>query len=81
MYIGRPPQKFLDGAKAVIEGIEAALSIAKPGNTCEDIAEGFLHGCQEVRHRERRPGRLLRWDELPAGLGRAHHEFAGWGSY
>jgi len=37
IYIGKPPQKFLDTEKAVIEGIGAALEAARPGNTCEDV--------------------------------------------
>ena len=52
VYIGQPPQKFLDAEKAVIEGIEAGLEAAKPGNTCEDIATAFFsvmnrHGIQK----------------------------------
>ncbi|WP_119459426.1 ectoine hydrolase DoeA [Rhodospirillaceae bacterium SYSU D60014] len=37
IYLGKPPQKFLDTEKAVLEGIEAALEAAKPGNACEDV--------------------------------------------
>jgi ectoine hydrolase len=37
IYLGRPPQKFLDVEKAMIEGIAAALDAAKPGNTCEEV--------------------------------------------
>ena len=37
IYLGKPPQKFLDTEKAVIEGIGAALEAARPGNTCEDV--------------------------------------------
>jgi ectoine hydrolase len=37
IYLGRPPQKFLDVEKAVIEGIAAALEAARPGNLCEDV--------------------------------------------
>lgn len=42
VYIGQPPRKFLDAEKAVVEGIEAGLEAAKPGNTCEDIAKAFF---------------------------------------
>ena len=31
------PQKYLDVEKAVLEGIEAGLEAAKPGNFAEDI--------------------------------------------
>ena len=37
IYLGRPPQKFLDVEQAVIEGIAAALEAARPGRTCEDV--------------------------------------------
>jgi ectoine hydrolase len=37
IYLGRPPQKFLDVEKAVIEGIAAALEAACPGHRCEDV--------------------------------------------
>jgi ectoine hydrolase len=37
IYLGRPPQKFLDVEKAMVEGIEAALEAARPGNTCEQV--------------------------------------------
>ena len=37
IYLGKPPQKFLDAEKAVIEGIAAALETARPGATCEEV--------------------------------------------
>jgi ectoine hydrolase len=37
IYLGKPPQKFLDAEKAVIEGIAAALEAAKPGATCHEV--------------------------------------------
>jgi ectoine hydrolase len=37
IFLGRPPQKFRDAEQAVIEGIDAALAAAKPGNLCEDV--------------------------------------------
>ena len=37
IYLGTPPQKFLDTEKAVLEGIDAALDAARPGNTCEGV--------------------------------------------
>ncbi|HSR71686.1 MAG TPA: M24 family metallopeptidase, partial [Kiloniellales bacterium] len=42
IYLGNPPQKFLDGEQAVLEGIEAGLEQARPGNRCEDIANAFF---------------------------------------
>jgi ectoine hydrolase len=37
IYLGQPPQKFLDAEQAVIEGIAAALEAARPGALCEDV--------------------------------------------
>jgi ectoine hydrolase len=37
IYLGSPPQKFLDTEKAVLEGIDAALDAARPGKTCESV--------------------------------------------
>jgi ectoine hydrolase len=42
VYLGTPPQAFLDAEKALLEGLAAGLEVAKPGNTCEDIAAAFL---------------------------------------
>jgi ectoine hydrolase len=37
VYLGKPPQMFLDTEGAVVEGIAAALEAARPGATCEDV--------------------------------------------
>ncbi|MTI05834.1 ectoine hydrolase DoeA [Roseibium denhamense] len=42
LYLGTPPQKFLDAEQAVLEGLEAGLEVAKAGNLCEDIAHAFF---------------------------------------
>jgi len=42
IYLGKPPQHFVDAEQAVLEGIEAGLQAAKPGNTCGDIARAFF---------------------------------------
>jgi len=42
VFLGTVPQKYLDAEKAVLDGIEAGLEAAKPGNTCEDIALTFF---------------------------------------
>ena len=42
VYLGKPSQTFLDAEKAVLEGMEAGLEAAKPGNRCEDIAHAFF---------------------------------------
>lgn len=41
LFLGKPPQKYLDAEKAVLEAVEAGLEKAKPGNRCEDIANAF----------------------------------------
>ena len=45
LFLGDPPQEFLDANVALNEGVAAGLEAAKPGNTCGDIAralEGVL---------------------------------------
>ncbi len=42
VYLGKPPRKFLDAEKAVLEATEAGLAKAKPGQTCEDVAIAFF---------------------------------------
>ncbi|HDY94686.1 MAG: ectoine hydrolase DoeA [Sulfitobacter litoralis] len=41
LFLGKPPQKYLDAENAVLEAIDAGLEQAKPGNRCEDIARAF----------------------------------------
>ncbi|MDO5529511.1 MAG: ectoine hydrolase DoeA [Paracoccus sp. (in: a-proteobacteria)] len=42
IYLGQPAQRFLDTEKAILEGMEAGLEAARPGNCCEDIATAFF---------------------------------------
>ncbi len=42
IFLGRPPQKFLDADQAFQEGMEAGLEVARAGNRCEDIANAFF---------------------------------------
>ncbi len=42
VFLGKPTQAFLDAEKATLEGMEAGLEAAKPGKTCEDIANAFF---------------------------------------
>ncbi len=42
VFLGAPSQTFLDAEKAVLEGMEAGLAAARPGNACEDIANAFF---------------------------------------
>ena len=41
VFLGKPPQKYLDAERAVADATQAALEQAKPGNLCEDIANAF----------------------------------------
>ncbi|MBV9245513.1 MAG: ectoine hydrolase DoeA [Methylobacteriaceae bacterium] len=42
VFLGKPTPAFLDVEKAVLEGMEAGLAAARPGNACEDIANAFF---------------------------------------
>lgn len=42
IFLGKPTDRFLDAEKALLEGIEAGLEAAKPGNTCGDMANAFF---------------------------------------
>jgi ectoine hydrolase len=42
VFLGKPPQAFLDAEKATLEGMDAGLEAARPGNSCEDIANAFF---------------------------------------
>ncbi|CAM2170924.1 Ectoine hydrolase [Burkholderia latens] len=42
VYLGKPPAHFIEGERAVVDGIDAGLAAAKPGNVCEDIANAFF---------------------------------------
>ena len=42
LFLGKPTETFLNAEKAVLEGMEAGLEQAKPGNRCEDIAKAFF---------------------------------------
>ncbi|WP_046868931.1 ectoine hydrolase DoeA [Microvirga massiliensis] len=42
VFLGKPTREFLDAEKAVLEGMEEGLAAARPGNTCEDIANAFF---------------------------------------
>ena len=74
VFLGRPTQAFLDAEKATLEGMEAGLAAAKPGNTCEDIANAFFAVLK--RHGIVKDNRTGYSDRplLSAGLGRAHDE-------
>lgn len=57
VYLGKPPQHFLDGEKAVVEGIAAGLDAARPGNTTGDIARAFFGALEKFGiHKDSRCG-------------------------
>jgi len=47
VYLGKPPQKFLDAEKAVAEATEAGLAACRPGTTCGKVAEVFFGTLQK----------------------------------
>ena len=74
VFLGKPTQTFLDAEAAVLEGMEAGLEAAKPGNARRGHRPRLLrrprptHGIEK----ESRTGYSDR-PQLPARLGRAHH--------
>jgi ectoine hydrolase len=42
VYLGKPPARYRDAERAVLEGLEAGLEQARAGNLCEDIANAFF---------------------------------------
>ncbi len=42
VFLGQPTKDFLEAEKAVQEGMEAGLEVARAGNLCEDIAKAFF---------------------------------------
>ena len=42
VYLGKPPQKFLDAEKAVLEATQAGLEMCRPGTTCGEVADAFF---------------------------------------
>src|SRR6185312_3886141 len=42
LYLGTPPAAILKAQDAVFEGLEAGLNMARPGNTCGQVADAFF---------------------------------------
>ena len=42
IYLGKPPPKYLEVEKALVEGIEAGLAVARPGALCEEFAQALF---------------------------------------
>jgi ectoine hydrolase len=56
VYLGTPPVSFLLVEAAVLEGIEAALDAARPGNSCEDVEAAWRRTI--ARHGLEKPSRV-----------------------
>lgn len=57
VFLGRPREAVLDVAKAQLEGIEAGLEAARPGNRTADISDAFMAVMAKYGiHREGRMG-------------------------
>ena len=55
--LGKPPQKYLDAEKAVLDAMHAGLENARPGKTCEDVAIAFFDTLEKHGfHKENRTG-------------------------
>ncbi|GGA61475.1 M24 family metallopeptidase [Pelagibacterium lentulum] len=53
IYLGEPPKEMLKAQEAVLEGLEAGMAVAVPGNTCGEIADAFFgtlkkHGVEKA---------------------------------
>ena len=48
VYLGKPPQKFLDAESAVLEATQAGLDKCKPDTTCGEVAEAFFGTLQRL---------------------------------
>ena len=77
IYLGKPPQTISDVAKAVVEGVDAGLAMAKPGNTRRAGRGGLAGGAAPQWSQEGKPRRLFDRPFLSARLGRAHRELCG----
>lgn len=42
VFLGKPPQEMLDAEKALVEGLEAGLEAARPGNLAGDVARALF---------------------------------------
>jgi ectoine hydrolase len=42
MYLGEPPEGMLRAQEAVLEGLDAGLAAAQPGNSCGAVADAFF---------------------------------------
>ena len=72
VYLGKPPQKFLDAEKAVSEATEAGLGQCRPGDHLRRGGGCLLRHAAEERLHQGFARRLFHRPLLSARLGRAH---------
>lgn len=48
IYLGQPPQFFLDAEAALIEGLEEGLEAARPGNRACDVADALARPLERI---------------------------------
>ncbi len=46
VFLGKPPQEIVDTAKVAVEGLNAVISMVRPGMTCEEV-DGIWHSATE----------------------------------
>lgn len=57
IFLGKPPQKMLDAEKALVEGLEAGLEAARPGNRAGDVARALFGALERAGiHKDSRCG-------------------------
>ena len=58
MHFGKPPAAYRDHAKAIVEGVDAGLELARPGNTCEQVEAAWQAVLRQEWAQEGEPRRL-----------------------
>lgn len=48
VFLGDPPQEMLNGAKALVEGLEAGLDAARAGNRAADVAKALFAALEKA---------------------------------
>ena len=69
IYLGKPPQPYIEVESALIEGIESGLETAKPGALCEQFRAGIVRRSSPTWPGKGQPLWLFHWLELSTGLG------------
>lgn len=49
IFLGDPPREMLDAEKALVEGLEAGLDAARPGNRASDVAAALYSSLDKAR--------------------------------